>query len=136
MARTSPLERLVRQTLLIVLVALAAAAVYLWMSRGGDEAQTFARIYQASVSQATANVELVGALGLPLRTSESDAHYEFYQRDGRRHVRFRYPLQGPRAGAIIEGDAMELGRNWLIVSLVARFPEQNAQIDLSPNINT
>lgn len=136
MAKPSPLGRLARRGLVIVLVALAAAAVYLWTSQGGDHGRTFARIYQVSLSQATGNLNLEATLGLPIASSQADAKYEYYSADGRDHIRFHFPVRGPRAAAMIEGEAVQLGRNWLIVELVARFPGQNGQIDLSPNIDT
>lgn len=120
---------------MIVLAALAGAVLWLWFANGPGERRAFERIYQASVSQASGNFTLDAALGLPLEASRADASYHFYRQDGRNHVRFRFPLRGPRGAAVIEGEAMQIGRNWLIVHLVARFPRRGVQVDLSPNIH-
>ena len=135
MGKKSRLERLLRRGLFILLVALAAAVVYLWMFRGTDEAQDFARIYSASVTQASGNLTLEAALGLPISANESKASHKFYSEDQRRHVRFNFPLTGPRGTIVIEGEAIELGRNWLIVALDARFPN-GGELDLTSNVAT
>lgn len=136
MGRRSRLERALRRGLLIVLIALAAAVLWLWLARGPGRDQTFARIYQVSLAQATGNFTLEAALGVPLEAARADASYHFYRAEGRNHVRFRFPLRGPRGAAVIEGEAVQIGRNWLIVHLVARFPLRGGEINLSPNIRT
>ncbi|HEX5314867.1 MAG TPA: hypothetical protein VFX38_08205 [Gammaproteobacteria bacterium] len=135
MSKRSSLERLLRRGLLVLLIALAAAAVYLWVYRGSGEAQAFDRIYEASVAQASGNLRLEAALGVPIQASEQAASHKFYREDQRHHVRFHYPLSGPRGTVSIEGEAIQLGRNWLIVALQARFPN-DATLDLTSNVAT
>jgi hypothetical protein len=134
MAKKSLLGRFARRGLLIVLVALAGAVIYLWLFRGPADMQTFNRVYRASVAQASGSMSLAAALGVPLRADESAAHYKFYREEGIRHVKFRFPLRGPRRDSLIVGEAILLGHNWLIVRLVATFPGHAIQINLSPGI--
>jgi len=54
--------------LMILLIALAVAVVWLWVVKRPDEAQTFDRIYQVSVTQATGNFILEATLGMPSRS--------------------------------------------------------------------
>lgn len=134
MARTGRLERLLRRALVIVLAALAATALYLWQFQGRDRASTFDHIYKVSVEQATGNLTFEAALGLPIQYRESEAHYHFYTDEGRQHVRFNFPLHGPRGSATVAGDAVKLGGNWLIVELSATLP-RGGRLDLSPNVS-
>lgn len=136
MAKASALERLVRLGLVAVLAGLAAAAIYLWLFRSPDESHTFDNIYQASVAQADGSFTLAAALGVPMHADKSAAKYNFYSKDGHRHVRFQFPLEGPRRSAVIVGEAVRLGGKWLVVRLVATFPGHVTQINLSPNIPT
>lgn len=136
MAKASVLTRLLRRGLLIVLVALAAAAVYLWFFHSPGNPHAFGKIYQASVARASGDLRVEAALGTPIRTNREAARHKFYTKDGRRHVRFRFPLQGPRRGAVIVGEAVMLNDNWLIVRLVATFPGHAFQINLTPGILT
>ncbi len=136
MAKASALERLLRRGLVVVLAALAGVAIYLWLFRSPNEVHTFARIYQASAAQASGNFTLAAALGVPMHGDEVAAKYNFYSKDGHRHVRFQFPLAGPRRGAVIVGEAVMLGDNWLVVRLVATFPGHASQINLSPNVPT
>lgn len=137
MAKPSLPGRMLRRGLLIVLVALAGAVIYLWLFRGPTtDTQTFARIYQASVTRASGDYRLTAALGSPIRADTNVSHYNFYRKGGHRHVRFRFPLQGPRRATLIVGEAVLLGNNWLIVRLVATFPGHAIQINLSPGITT
>lgn len=129
-------ERMLRRGLLIVLTALAAAVLWLWFARGPGESKTFDRIYQVSLAQATGNFTLEAMLGAPLQAAPGAASYHFYHQEDHNHVRFRFPLQGPRGAAVVEGEAVQIGRNWLIVKLVARFPQQEGVVNLSPNIRT
>jgi len=66
----------------------------------------------------------------------ADARSHFFRKDGRAHVRFAFPLRGPRGDVVIQGEAMQLGSNWLIVKLVAHFPNGGGELDLSPNVHT
>lgn len=134
MARAGRLERLVRRVLIVLLAALAAAALYLWQFQGRTETATFHRIYSVSLEQATGNLTLEAALGLPIRYREGAAHYNFYRKDEREEVRFSFPLSGPRGTATVAGQAVKLGGNWLIVELTASLP-QGGDIDLSPNVS-
>lgn len=119
-----------------MLAGLAGAAIYLWLIRTPNEAKTFDKIYQASAAQARGNFMLTAVLGVPVRGDESAARYHFYSKDGRRHVRFQFLLQGSRRRTVIVGEAVMLGGNWLVVRLVATFPGHTTQINLSPNVIT
>ncbi len=133
-ARRGRLERRLRHALMILLVALAAAVVWLWAIKGPDEAGTFRRIYEVSVAQATGNFTLEAALGVPIKAPSGHVQYHFFDQDGRRHVRFSFPLQGAHGQAIVSGEAVRIGGNWLIVSLVADMPHRGQHVDLSPNV--
>lgn len=133
-SRRGRFERRVRYVLMIVLIALAAAVVWLWVVKQPDEARTFARIYQVSVDQATGNFTLEAALGVPIEAPDGHVQYHFYQDDGRRHVRFSFPLQGAHGQALVTGEAVRIGGNWLIVSLAASMPHRGQRVDLSPNV--
>lgn len=136
MAKASPIGRLLRRVLLIVLLALAAAVVYLWFFHTTPNPHAFDRIYQASVARASGDLRLESALGVPVQANRKAARYKFFDKDGHRHVRFQFPLQGPRRGAVIVGEAVLLGNNWLIVRLVATFPGHARQINLTPGTLT
>lgn len=130
------LERRLRRGLMILLVALAAAVVWLWLFKRPGEAQTFARIYNVSVTQATGNFTLEAALGTPITAGREQAQYHFYDEDGRLHVRFSFPLHGSHGDAMVTGQAVRIGGNWLIVRLVATLPHRGQRIELSPNVRT
>ncbi len=134
--RPGHLEHLLRRGLLILLVALAVAVLWLWLGHGSARRETFNRVYEVSVAQAAGNFTLATALGVPLRASRQAAKYEFYHEAGRGHVRFAFPLVGSRGAAVIEGEAVQIGRNWLIVKLVARLGSHGVVVDLSPNVHT
>jgi|SRR5690625_254576 len=136
MAKASPLGRLLRRVLLIVLIAVAAAVVYLWFFHSTPNPHAFDRIYQAGVARASGDLRLEKALGVPIRAERKAARYKFYDKDGHRHVRFHFPLQGPRLKAVIVGQAVLIGDNWLIVRLVATFPGHAQQINLTPGTLT
>lgn len=136
MARSGRVERGLRRGLLLVLMALAATVLWLWLARGPGESQTFERVFRVSAAQATGNFTLEAALGVPLEPVRADASYHFYRADGHNYVRFRFPLRGPRGVAVVEGEAVQIGRNWLIVQLVAHFPRRGEEVNLSPNIRT
>ncbi|MDN5864515.1 MAG: hypothetical protein L0I62_04780 [Gammaproteobacteria bacterium] len=138
MAKASALERLLRRGLLILLVGLTAAIVYLWLSQRPsiNEEQVFGRIYQASASRASNDLKIAKILGLPIHYSRQVSQYEFYYRDGHHHIRFQFPIAGPHGRALIRGTAVLLGKNWLVVTLVATFPGRLFQINLTPGIYT
>ncbi|MGH8127406.1 MAG: hypothetical protein ACRETC_03430 [Gammaproteobacteria bacterium] len=133
-SRRGRFERRFRYALMILLVALAAAVVWLWVIKRPDEAKTFARIYQVSVDQASGNFTLEAALGVPIKAPGGHVQYHFYEDDGRQHVRFSFPLQGSHGQALIAGEAVRIGSNWLIVSLAASMPHRGQRVDLSPNV--
>lgn len=133
--RVGRIERLVRRVLLVLLVGLAAAVLWLWLGGGPRGNRAFDHIYKASVAQASGNFTLEAALGMPLRATRKDARWHLSHEDGRAHIRFAFPLHGPRGTAVIEGEAIQLGDNWLIVSLVAHFPGSGSEVDLSPNVH-
>lgn len=133
-ARRGRLERRLRYALMILLVALAAAVVWLWLIKGPDEAGTFRRIYQVSVDQAAGNFTLEAALGVPIKAPGGHVQYHFFDQDGRRHVRFSFPLEGSHGQAIVSGEAVRIGGNWLIVKLLANMPHRGQSVDLSPNV--
>jgi hypothetical protein len=136
MAKASPLGRLFRRSLLIVLIAIAVAIVYLWFFRTTPNPHEFDGIYQASVARASGDMRLEKVLGTPILADRKAAHYKFYDEDGHRHVRFHIPLQGPHRGTVIVGEAVLLGNNWLVVRLIATFPGHAQQINLTPGILT
>lgn len=130
------LERRLRHGLMILLVALAAAVLWLWLFKRPDETRTFNRIYQVSVSQATGNFTLEAALGMPIKTQPEKAQYHFFHQQGRLHVRFSFPLQGAHGEALVSGEAVRIGGNWLIVKLAAVLPHRGQRIELAPNVFT
>jgi len=119
---------------MILLVALAAAVVWLWLVERPGEARAFERIYQVSVDQAAGNFTLEAALGVPIKAPGGHVQYHFYREDGRQHVRFSFPLQGSHGQAVVAGEALRIGGNWLIVKLVATMPHRGQRVDLSPNV--
>ena len=129
-------ERRLRHGLMILLVALAAAVVWLWLFKRPDEARAFDRIYQVSVAQATGNFTLEAALGMPIKTARERAQFHFYHANGRLHVRFSFPLQGAHGQAVVSGEAVRIGGNWLIVKLSAILPHRGQRIELAPNVFT
>ena len=129
-------ERRLRHGLMILLVALAAAVVWLWLFKRPDEARAFDRIYQVSVAQAVGNFTLEAALGMPIKTARERAQFHFYHEDGRLHVRFSFPLQGAHGQALVSGEAVRIGGNWLIVKLSALLPHRGQRIELAPNVFT
>lgn len=130
------LERRLRHGLMILLVALAAAVVWLWLFKHPGEDQTFNRIYRVSVAQATGNFTLEAALGMPIQAAREKAQYHFFHQEGRLHVRFSFPLQGSHGDALVTGEAVRIGGNWLIVSLSATLPQRGQRIELAPNVFT
>lgn len=133
-SRRGRFERRFRHALMILLVALAVAVVWLWVVKRPDETKIFARIYQVSVDQASGNFTLEAALGVPIEAPDTHVQYHFYEEDGRRHVRFSFPLQGAHGQALVTGEAVRIGGNWLIVKLVATMPHRGQSVDLSPNV--
>lgn len=133
-SRRGRFERRLRYALMILLVALAAAVVWLWVVKQPDEARTFARIYRVSLDQASGNFTLEAALGVPIKAPGMHVQYHFYREGGRQHVRFSFPLQGSHGQALVAGEAVRIGGNWLIVKLVATMPHRGQRVDLSPNV--
>ena len=133
-SRRGRFERRLRYLLMIALIALAAAIVWLWVVWQPHEEQTFSRIYRVSVAQATGNFTLEAALGVPIEVLSSKAQYHFYTRDGRRHVRFSFPLLGSHGEALITGEAVRIGSNWLIISLAANLAHRGQIVNLTPNV--
>ncbi len=133
-ARGGRFEHRLRNALMILLIALAVAVVWLWVVKRPDEAQTFDRIYQVSVTQATGNFILEATLGMPIKTSQAKVQYHFYHEDGRQHVRFSFPLQGAHGQALITGEAVRIGSNWLIVKLEATLPHRGQRVNLAPHV--
>lgn len=123
-----------RYFLIVVFAALAGAAAYLWLERAPAEAQLFAHVYQVSLRQASGNMRLMAVLGMPLRASVAAAKYHFSHSGARARVRYEFPLSGPRGRVLIKGEAIALGKNWLIVELTAYFPN-GAEMDLTPNVS-
>lgn len=128
--------RRMRHALMILMVALAAAVVWLWLYKWPDQSRTFDRIYKVSVAQATGNFTLEGALGMPITASRERAQFHFFQEGGRLHVRFSFPLQGAHGQALVSGEAVRIGGNWLIVKLLAVLPHRGQRIELAPNVFT
>lgn len=138
MAKKKALKRLPQRGLLILLVVLAAAAVYSWLSERPsiDKQQIFARIYHASALRASNDRRVFLLLGAPVRSSAKVAQYRFYRQGGHRRIEFKFPIMGPRGAALVKGKAVLLGKNWLVVQLVAVFPGRSLRVNLTPGVFT
>lgn len=133
MARKRVFSDHLRRALIIIFAALAGTAIYLWLARAPAEAKVFQKVYQASLTQAAGNMKLGLMLGSPIQAARGSAKYHFSHSDGHRTIHYEFILQGSQNGALVEGEAISLGNNWLIVKLVARFGN-GAQLNLTPNV--
>lgn len=122
-----------RRLLIIVFTVLAGTAIYLWLARAPAEAKVFQKVYQASLIEAAGNMKLGAMLGVPIQAAQGSAKYHFSHTDGHRTIHYEFILQGTRNGALIEGEAISIGSNWLITKLVARFGN-GMQLNLTPNV--
>ncbi len=127
-------EGRLRYFLIIVFAALAGAALYLWLERAPAEARLFEQVYRVSLRQASGNMRLMAVLGMPLKASVATAKYRFSHLGSQARVRYEFPLSGPRGRVLIKGEAIALGKNWLIVELTAYFPN-GAEMNLTSNIS-
>lgn len=127
-----PWRRLKIWIVLSVLSGAIAVGVYVWWLGGLNQRSSFTAIYRASLRQALGNTELLRVVGEPVRFDESISEHHYEQHGGRLRVRFVIPIEGPVGVAIIKGEAVKFGKNWLLVELVASIPGAQKKLELLP----